>query len=63
MPLTKANTNNAIRGRIVPNADQRTDCQDVIAFVDGSCLTEGEVRHSFDRWIVAETIHRVLGSV
>ncbi len=31
MPLTKANTNNVIRGRIVPNANQRRDCQAVVA--------------------------------
>ena len=41
MPLTKANTNNAIRGRIVPNAGQRTDCQDVIAMLSFADLGRG----------------------
>lgn len=30
MPLTKATTNNIIRGRIIPNGKQRQDCQAVI---------------------------------
>jgi hypothetical protein len=31
MPLTKTNTNNPIRGIVVPNAAQKRDCQAVIA--------------------------------
>jgi hypothetical protein len=31
MPITKANSGNAIAGIIVPNAAQKRDCQDVIA--------------------------------
>ena len=31
MPLTRTNTGNAIRGRVVPNANQREDCHGVIA--------------------------------
>lgn len=41
MPLTKTNTNNAIRGRIIPNAGQRNDCQAVIAQVTFADLGRG----------------------
>ena len=41
MPLTKTNTNNPIRGRVVPNAAQRSDCQRVIAQLDFADLGRG----------------------
>lgn len=41
MPLTKTNSNNVIRGIIVPNAGQRRDCQDVIALLDFADMARG----------------------
>lgn len=41
MPLNKINTNNPIRGVIVPNAAQRSDCQAVIALLTYADLGRG----------------------
>src|SRR5437016_4861310 len=41
MPLNKINTGNPIRSIIVPNAAQRTDCQDVIAKLTFADLGRG----------------------
>ncbi len=41
MPLTKTNTNNPIRGIVVPTARQKSDCQDVIAQLDFADLGRG----------------------
>jgi hypothetical protein len=41
MPMTKTNTNNPIRGRVVPNASQRADCQAVIAQLTFADLGRG----------------------
>jgi hypothetical protein len=41
MPLTKTNTNNPIRGRLVPNAGQRSECQAVIAQLQFADLGRG----------------------
>ncbi len=41
MPLTKTNTGNAIRGRVVPNQKQRDYCQAVIAQLDFADLDRG----------------------
>ncbi|MBY5524414.1 hypothetical protein HFO60_26900 [Rhizobium leguminosarum] len=41
MPLTKTNTNNAIRGRIVPSCGQRNDCKAVIAQITFADLGRG----------------------
>lgn len=41
MPLTKTNTNNAIRGRTIPNSGQRKDCNAVIAKITFADLGRG----------------------
>lgn len=41
MPLTKTNTNNAIRGVVVPNAAQRGDCYRVIALLSFADIGRG----------------------
>lgn len=41
MSLNKTNTGNAIRGRVVPNAAQLKDCQDVIALLCFADLGRG----------------------
>ncbi|MFQ6186602.1 hypothetical protein ACLMJV_32620 [Sinorhizobium meliloti] len=41
MPLTKTNTNNAIRGRTIPNREQRKDCNAVIAQITFADLGRG----------------------
>lgn len=41
MPLTKTNTGNVIRGRVVPNQAQRRDCQAVIAQLNFADLGRG----------------------
>ncbi|RVJ67470.1 hypothetical protein [Sinorhizobium medicae] len=41
MPLTKTNTNNAIRGKITPNREQRKDCNAVIAQITFADLGRG----------------------
>ncbi|MDX0698132.1 hypothetical protein [Sinorhizobium medicae] len=51
MPLTKTNTNNAIRGRITPNGKQEKDCQAVIAEITFADLGRG-----------AGTLHTVGGA-
>ena len=42
MPLTKINTDIPIRGRIIPNANQRRDCQAVIRELDFADLGRGQ---------------------
>lgn len=41
MPLTKTQTQNAIRGRVVANAQQRTDCQNVMKALQFADLGRG----------------------
>ena len=41
MPLIKTNTENPIRGRVVPTASQQDDCQAVIATLDFADLGRG----------------------
>lgn len=41
MPLTKTNTGNAIRGRVVPNRAQSEDCHAVIALLTFADLGRG----------------------
>lgn len=41
MPLTKTNTGIAIRGRVVPNASQRKDSQEVMAMAQFADLGRG----------------------
>jgi hypothetical protein len=41
MPLTKTNSNSAIRGIVHPNAGQKTDCQNVIAMLTFADLGRG----------------------
>jgi hypothetical protein len=41
MPLTKTNSNNPIRGILIPNAGQKSDCQDVIAKLTFADLGRG----------------------
>lgn len=41
MPLSKINTGNAIRGIVIPLAEERNDCQAVIAKLDFADLGRG----------------------